>query len=243
MSFRNGDQETAISRPRSFPRSKIFVGKQKFVPRTPSFKQVKHMIKREVENEAETKEVTTVFTDVISIVGTVNGSPLSSMTQGVDQGQRIGRHITLQYIQIDIVLTLVTPSPYVAPFGDAGRVSVILDKQPNALSLPSYGTIYDTTTAYAGSAFRNTLQTGERFKVLRTFDYQLYSGNNGLVKWTCYIPMQKAPERERNVEYSSFSAGVPETNNILVVYGSSVPIVTATETTINCTFRIKYKDM
>lgn len=216
---------------KSYP-NKGYMKKQKSCP---SFYQVKSMIKREEQSSREKKEVDTVSSD--QPVNTGATVYINGMAEGTDFNQRVGRSVMHAYLQMDIVITLNAANTT----GDSGQFGIVLDRQSNG-GLASFNQIYDLTTASAGTAFRNTQLYSDRFKVIKTFEYNLSVTGPSQLHVREYIPLYKMLRHlDAETRYLNTTAAIAScaTNSLLLVYGS---ILSTNLSTLNYNIRYRFTD-
>lgn len=200
-----------------------------------TYNQVKSMIKHEEQNSREKKEVDTIGNDTLSAGGAT--VLLNGVIEGLDYNMRIGRSITHAYLQMDILIQLAAAQT----IGDNGQFSIVLDRQPNG-GLAAFNQIYDVTTASAGVAFRNTGLYTDRFKVIKTFEYNLSTTGPDTLHVREYVPLYKMLRHlDAETKFLNTTAAIASiaTNSILLVYGCSI---VANQSAISWNIRYRFTD-
>lgn len=234
MEYTNSKQP--VSRPRSS--KKKFSSKKKTGL---SMHTLKLMMKKASLEQQEAKEYDLFINNgTFTTVGAT--SQLNAPIEGTDYNQRIGRKVRHHYLMLDITIQAgITQGP-----NDAGQISVVLDRQPNG-SVAAFSDIYDTSSAVAGSAFRNTAVNSERFLVLKTGQY-IIGGTTGvdpgttptIVKQRWFIPLHRFRNPgDQHAVFNTSNTGTCTSNAILIAYGGN--IVASGTTTPTMTFNSRYR--
>jgi len=205
--------------------------------------QVKRILAKRVENKYIDNGATVVYV-AGGYVNCINQS-----AEGSDFFQRIGRHITMKYLQVDI---LIQPSTLAnaTSNADSGFIAIVLDKQPNGTT-PSFGSIFDSNNASPGNAFINVALDRNRYRVLKQEHYycqpkfdsagQLLGGSFQDIlgmKRRWFVPL-----RDIDVEYNSASSAVPTHGALYIVWGSVLNNVAVGTGSITWTSRVAFSDM
>lgn len=96
---------------------------------------------------------------------------LNSLAEGSDNTDRIGRKITINNVQYELVVAASTgdlgnAATYPESF-DCIRVSLVWDKQPNGAN-PAYGDIYNSTSNLLTPMCLRNINYVDRFEILAT---------------------------------------------------------------------------
>lgn len=132
-------------------------------------------IKQVVKGTAEKKEI---LTSLASTLNTTQNNVilLNGVAEGTDYNQRVGREVTHNYIEVNIVISSNAASGSGLP-GDCGFWAIILDRQP-AGSLPAFNTMFDDSLSIGqGLDFRITSTNQDRFKIISRNEWSC--GNTG----------------------------------------------------------------
>lgn len=172
----------------------------------------------------------------IAVVNCIN-----QIAQGDGTSNRSGNQVLNKYIHYNFQLqTSAGIQSYV--------VWVILDRQPNN-ALPLISDIIDTTTISVQWGMKNIRAFQNRFKILRVHRGFVASANGGAgvtnatnegAVVTDYIDCTRWPAMDRVTRYAGTSAGVPNTNSILVAYMCNT--ITANLVTLNGGFRVAFDE-
>lgn len=204
-------------------------------------------VKRILANRTEIKykdNGTTVVYPTGGFVACVN-----AIAEGTDYDNRIGRHINMKYLMIDL---LIQPSTLAnaASNADSGFIAIVYDKQPNAAT-PSFTNVFDSVGSVPGNALLNVALDRDRYKVLKLEHYycqpkfdtagQLLGGSFQDVlgmKRRWFVPL-----RDVDVEYNTASGAIPSKGSLLVCWGSVLNSTAGGTGTIQFTTRVAFTDM
>jgi len=201
-----------------------------------SAKQIGNIAVNAVLQAADHKEIDTYLVDSTGLnsVGTV--ALVSGIAEGTGLSQRVGRKVQHGYIMLDIFITSGSMSTQY----DSGRISIVLDRQPNQ-AVAAYGDIYHTTTALAGNSFRDTTENQDRFKVLKNIQYMVAgnasTGSQQIFKHTCFISLKYLQGLDRNQTFGSNTAASVQSNSILITYGGNQVAAAFPQITYNVKYR------
>lgn len=131
---------------------------------------------------------------------------INQPAEGSDRNQRVGRKISGQYIQLDII---VTP-----PLGGAGAqlidwftAMLVYDRTPAAVA-PIVGDILDVAVVNPATSFK-ALDHGNRFTIVRTWKLGAISATSSLGTETRIVASYKIPSGKALSVYNAAAAGVP----------------------------------
>lgn len=108
------------------------------------------------------------------------GAPLLGLVQGTDDGQRVGRRIEADRLELQLSVTM---TPAAGTLGqDSFRWGILLDTQANKV-FPAVLDIFDSTSV---DALLNT-DNNERFEFLDEGTIELYSEAGGTTAYTAVV--------------------------------------------------------
>jgi len=183
------------------------------------------------------------FQQITDQVAAAGGSVicLNQVAQGTDAVNRIARHVVPN--GVDIIYSFIPPGIS----GGSGQitfgyVALVWDYNPNA-ALPTYTTVFDTgSTPYAYTAFRNTLQDRERFKILWEQRVSFNGYSTGVPNFTENIyGRHYVSLKGLSCEYKLAATGVPTTGGLYLCFCDSTNTGTSAAPRLiaNCKFTFK----
>lgn len=192
-------------------------------------------VRKIMSKAGETKELNT-YTAATNAAGGYTFC-LNQIAEGDDDNQRNGRNIQPKSIYIDYYISGVT-----ALSEDTGFVACVWDKQPNQATA-SFATVFDTTAATPGQAFKLNLANKDRFQVLWFEPFiRQGGGTSGGNAINCrnrkFFDLMKFTK----CEYGGTAAAVPSTGAVLICMGSNTNSGTTTSAQIAYNGRFAYND-
>lgn len=161
-------------------------------------------IKKVIRRDQETKYLDNLIDGVDLASGSVTS--LNSISEGVDDGERIGRRIRTKYIQAHIAAGSTTTC--------RTWVALVLDRQPNN----AVATFADIMTGQLGFELKNVQNNPERFKLLVRKDIDISSNGPNQLDLSMFYQFP-VDNKDGDVSYST--TDVPTTNMIYLVGGTS----------------------
>lgn len=195
---------------------------------------VSQIVQREIMRTSELKENPSVAVNQSSTTsGTV--VVLNFIAEGDDSNNRQGRKINTRAIDVKYSYIEGTAN-------GTAQVALVYDATPSAV-VPSYGTIFDTSTANAGMAFKDTQDNRQRFKIFWIDELPISNGSdstNGFVHRTRhYLNLSKYPNYQK-VGYGSTAGSTPNSGGWYLCYGDSLNTTTLAK--INYNVKYQYTD-
>lgn len=128
---------------------------------------------------------------------------LNNIVAGTDYNQRIGRHMYMKSIDINLLL-----NPAVTSNTEFSLFALVHDRQTNGIA-PIFSDIYDISIVTNGAlAFKNTRRFTDRFTILweERSVTQGATGNYENTYWRKHIPIRT---ELKEVEYENATASLP----------------------------------
>lgn len=201
----------------------------------------KTAVRKAIKAEVKNNDSQPAASSVISPAGIL--FPLNLIAEGDDINQRQGRKIRMVSVGIKSWFSGVTGSPA----GDKIRLSLVVDKQPNA-ALATMADIYDVV-GQGVISHRQADTYSDRFKVLKEWymDFCLSSATSfeapGFADM--YLDMSKYPDDITQVNYGGTTAviGSVTRNTYYLCASTIVTSVTNTSTDgLHFNARVRYTD-